>query len=306
MTKVDLSVIIVNYNTKGYLVRTLKSVFTSDEKINFEVIVVDNASSDGSSEMVAKKFPKALLIKSSKNIGFGQGNNLGIKEASGKYILLLNPDIKLVEKNTFSEMVEWMDGHTEVGVSTCALLNPDGSFQGSGGCFPTLFKVFAWLTFLDDLPLIDRLIKPYHPMHSWSFYKGEGYFKMSREQDWVTGAFFMTRREVLDQVGLFDNDYFAYVEEVDLCYRVKKAGWQVWYLPSPKVVHFGQVTSSSRYAAVNEFKGLRTFYKKHFASWQTVFLRLMLKVGAVLRMIIFGLAKGKASFNTYAEAFSVV
>ena len=160
---------------------------------------------------------------------------------------------------------------------------------------------------MDDVPLLDRLIKPYHPLHAWSFlYKGEGYFKRRHKQDWVTGAFFLIRREVVDEIGYFDEDYFAYVEEVDYCYRAAQKGWEIWYLPKWKTIHYGQVTTGSEFAMINELKNLKLFYKKHKPSWQLPILRTFLKSGAILRVFIFGLLKGKGVAKIYAKAFKEI
>lgn len=204
-------------------------------------------------------------------------------------------------------MIDWMDKNPKVGISSCALVNPDGTMQGSGGYFPSLFRVFAWMFFLDDIPIIDKLIKPYHPMHAWSpIYKGENYFYKEHKQDWVTGAFFLIRREVIKDIGFFDNDYFAYVEEVDFCYRASQKGWESWYLPKWKTVHYGQVTTGSEFAIINELKNLELFYKKHFSSWKLPILRVLLKLGVVLRFIVFGIYKGKEVASSYAKAFKEI
>ena len=303
----DLSIVIVSLNIKDLLRKCLSSVFASESKINYEIFVVDNASSDGTPEMVSKEFPQVKVIKNKKNIGFGPANNIAMKKAKGKYTLLLNPDTEVINKNTLSQMVSWMDKNPKTGISTCALLNPDKTYQGSGGYFPSLFRVFSWMFFLDDIPIVDRLIKPYHPMHAWSpLYKGEGYFKEKHEQDWVTGAFFLIRREVIEKVGYFDEDYFAYVEEVDYCFRTKKLRWEIYYLPKWEIIHYGQVTTGSEFATIKEFEGVKIFYKKHHPAWETIPLRLFLKSGAGLRFFLFGLLKGKESAKVYAKAFKII
>lgn len=300
----DLSIVIVSTNICKLLRSCLRSVYEKEDKADFEIFVVDNASTDGTLEMVEKEFPKVELIKNRKNIGFGPSNNRATKKAKGRYILLLNPDTKIIHKNIFSEMISWMDKKPAVGISSCALLNADKSYQGSGGYFPTLFRVLAWMTFLDDIPLLDKIIKPYHPLHPWSFfYSGEAYFKKAHKQDWVTGAYFLIRREVVEKVGLFDEDYFAYVEEVDYCYRAHQAGWEIWYLPKWETIHYGQVTTGSEFAMVNEFKGIKLFYKKHYAFWKMGVLRLILKMGALLRIFLFGIIKGPNVAKIYAKAF---
>lgn len=305
--KVDLSVITVSYNIKKLLKGCLASIHEKCKKGSFEIFVYDQTSTDGTAEMIEKKFPDVILLKNRKNIGFGPSNNVAMKEAAGRYILLLNPDTKIIQKNIFDEMVAWMDENSKVGISSCALVNPDGSLQGSGGYFPNLFRVFAWMFFIDDIPILDRIIKPYHPMHAWSpFYKGENYFKNFHKQDWVTGAFFLIRKKVIEDIGYFDKDYFAYVEEVDYCYRAAECGWEVWYLPQWKTVHYGQAISGSEFATINELKNLKLFYKKHMPSWQMPILRIFLKSGSWLRMIIFGLLKGKGAAKVYAKVFKEI
>lgn len=301
----DLSIIIVSTNIKDLLRKCLISVEKAIKPIKAEIIDVDNNSTDGTAEMIAKEFPKVKLIKKHRNRGFGENNNFGMKIAKGRYVLLLNSDTEIIDKNIFKEMIEWMDKHPKVGLASCALINPDRkTYQGSGGYFPTLLRVFAWMTFLDDLPFIDSFIKPYHPLHGWSpFYQGENYFKKPQEQDWVTGAFFLMRKKAMDEAGLFDEDFFLYVEEVDLSYRIKKAGWQVRYLPKWKIVHYGQVTTGSESAMVNELKNLKLFYKKHYPSWKLPILSFLIKLGTLLRIIIFGLWKGGKVAKIYAKAF---
>ena len=301
---IDISIIIIS-SKKDYLFDCLSSVKAALSDLTSEVILVDNASEDNLKAQVAKKFPWVTTLRREKNGGFGENNNMGMKIARGRYVLLLNDDTKIIERRIFKEMVDWMDSHSRVGVTSCGLLNSDKkTLQGSGGYFPTLFRVFAWMSFLDDIPGLDRLIKPYHPMHGWSpFYSGETYFKKPHEQDWVTGAFFLMRKEAMDEAGVFDEDYFLYVEEVDLAYRVKKAGWKVWYLPKWKIVHYGSVTTGSENALVFEIKNIKLFYKKHYAAWMSPVLSLFLKMGTLLRIILFGLIKGPGVAKTYVKAF---
>ncbi len=301
----DLSIVIVSTNIEDLLRKCLKSISPAIKNLSAEVIVVDNASSDNTPNMVAKEFPWVKLIRKSENRGFGANNNFGMKVAKGRYILLLNSDTEIIDKDIFNGMVEWMDSHPEVGVSSCALVNPDKkTFQGSGGSFPDLFRVFAWMFFIDDIPGLDNLIKPYHPMHSFSpLNKNESYFKKEHEQDWLTGAFYLMRKKAMDQAGLFDEDFFLYVEEVELSYRFKKYGWKVWYLPRWKTLHYGMVTNGSEKAMVFEMQNIKLFYKKHMPFWQLPLLTLILKLGALIRIIIFGLLSGPKVAKIYAKAF---
>lgn len=306
--EIDLSVVIVSTNIEDLLRKCLKSVENASHGINMEVIVVDNASKDNTPNMVAKEFPKIQLIRKYENHGFGENNNYGMEKAKGRYVLLLNSDTEIIDNDIFRGMIDWMDSNPTVGLTSCALVNPDKkTFQGTGGAFPTLFKVFLWMSFLDDIPGLDNLIRPYHPMHGYSLFdKNEKYFKTIHDQDWITGAFFMIRKTTIEQVGFFDTDFFLYVEEVELSYRIKKAGWQVRYLPNWKTLHYGMITTGSENATVMEMQNLKLFYKKHYPWWQLPILRLFLKLGALARIIIFGILSGSKVAKIYAKAFSVV
>ena len=301
----DLSIIIVSFNTKKILGECLESIIKTTKKIKYEIIVVDNDSKDGSLVLLkklAQKHPIRIIVNK-KNAGFGIANNQGAKIAKGKYILFINSDT-LVKKNVLGEMVLWSENNPKIGVSTCALKNSDNSLQGTGGYFPDLFKVFAWMFFLENILLIDRIIKPFHPMHPQSpIYKGEGFFKKAHQRDWVTGAFLLTRKDIFDKAGGFDEDYFMYTEEVDLCWRIKKNGWQVWFLPKWSIIHLGGASSTSEYPIISEFKGVKLFYSKNKPAWQTPLLRIFLKGGAAIRIVLYGLLKGKEAAKTYAKAF---
>jgi GT2 family glycosyltransferase len=301
-----LSVIIVSFNTKNLLKDCLESVIANTKNLRYEIIVIDNNSNDSSKEYLKKlsnKNKKIKLVFNSENIGFGVANNQGIKKSEGEYLLFLNSDT-VVKDNLLKEMVGWMDKNSKVGIASCMLKNTDGTIQATGGYFPTLPKVFTWMTFIDDIPVIDLAIKPFHPMHVQSpFHKGGSEYKTQRELDWVTGAFFLIRKKVVGQIGGFDEDYFMYTEETDLCFRAKRAGWKVMYLPKWSIEHAGGASSQAELPIISEYKGIKLFYRKHMPSWQFPILRLLLKVGALLRIVVFGVLKGSGSVKTYAKAF---
>ncbi len=303
---IDLSVVIVS-SKLDFLSDCVKGLNSSLSKINNEIIIVDNASVDKVGSQIKKQFPNVKIIRREINGGFGENNNMGMKIATGRYVLLLNDDTKIIQKNIFHEMISWMDEHVDVGIASCALVNPDEkTIQGSGGYFPTLPRVLAWMTFVDDIPGVDKIMKPYHPLHPGSpFYKNEGYYMKSQQQDWVTGAFFLMRKEAMDQAGIFDEDFFLYVEEVELAYRFMLKGWKSWYLPRWKIVHYGQTTNGSEKATIFEMQNLKLFYKKHYPSWQLPFLTLTLKFGALLRMMFYALVNLKVA-KIYAKAFSAI
>lgn len=299
----DLSIIILSFNTKDLLVSCIKSIFKYTKNIKFEVIVVDNNSGDGSAD--AAKNLGVTVIKNKENFGFTVANNQGYKNSSGKYVLFLNSDTE-IHDNVLGEMVPWMESNPNVGVATCALKNGDGSLQATGGYFPTLSRVFSWMT-IQDIPFVDKIIKPFHPHHSKSlFSNGDNFYKTKKQIDWVTGAFLLTRREILEKINGWDEKFFMYVEDTDICFRIKKLGYEIWYLPEWSITHFGGASSkTSEYSLVSEYEGVKKFYVKHYAAWQLPFLRLILKIGALGRIILFGILEGGSSIKTYAKAFRI-
>lgn len=300
----DLSIIIVSFNTKELVLAIIAAIKKHTKDITFEIIVVDNASTDGSIEEIKNqsgKIKNLVGIFNKENLGFAAGNNMGIRRASGRYVLVLNSDT-IISNNLLKEMVLWMDKNPEVGIATCSLRNKDGSIQGTGGYFPTLPRVFSWMT-VQDLPFVDRFIKPFHPARSKSFRKETVFYKKPRELDWVTGAFMLIRRNVFEKTGFFDEDYFMYVEDVDFCYRAKKQGWKIWHLPQWSIIHYGGASGNTRLSVLLEFEGLKKFYEKHYPNWQYPILRILLKIGSFGRMILFGILEGPESAKIYARAF---
>lgn len=299
----ELSIIIVSFNTSDLLRKCLSKVykalsFAKIEKIS-EVIVVDNASSDGSIGMLEKNFPKVVVIENSQNLGFAKANNLGIKKSSGKYILLLNSDTE-VKNDALLKLLETIKADDNIGVVGGKLLNHDGALQPSVGFFPNLNKVFYWMFFLDDLPYLNTLLKPYH-VENKSFY--------NRQQlvDWVSGACFMLRREITEQTGFIDENIFMYGEEMEWCYRIKSRGFKVIFAPEVKILHHKGASGGLGTAGIlEEFKALLYFYKKHKPSWQLPLIRLILMSGALLRIVIFGImGRYKARLPLYAKAFKL-
>lgn len=301
----DLSVIIVNWNTKKLVEDCLTSIFKFTNDVKFEVIVVDNGSEDGSGEIVSNKFPQVKLILNRQNLGFTKANNLGIKIAKGKYILLLNSDTYLVE-NSFKKLVEKAEKYENFGALGPLLLNEDRSIQQSVGFFPHLPQVFWWMSFIDDLPY-GFLLKPFHVDHDY-------FYRKDQEVDWVTGAAIFISKKVIDKVGYLDEKIFMYGEEVELCWRIKRAGFDVYYTPSTKIVHIGRGSLKIKSSAyIGEYKSVIFFYKKYKGNLSLQIARLLLKIGALERIaifsilgFIFGKSKGKELARAYVEAFKVV
>lgn len=234
-----ISVIIVSWNVRELLKKCLESVFRFSQNTNFEIIVVDNASSDGTVEMLRQNFPQVTLITNAKNCGFAAANNQGIRQAKGRCVLLLNPDTEFIE-DTLAKVVAKMESDPPIGVLGCQLLNRDGSIQPSVRRFPTVWSQLViltklhhvWPTLLDNYLARDFDYPPPLPL------LGEEGINVV-EVGQVMGAFFCVRREVFDKIGLLDEGYFIWFEEVDFCRRAKKAGYKVVYWPGTRVIHHG-------------------------------------------------------------------
>jgi len=229
----DLAIIIVSWNVRELLRRCLQSILDhAPFDLSYAVWVVDNASTDGSPEMVRQLFPGVHLLVNATNSGFTAANNQALRElfrvAMPRYVLLLNPDTEIVE-DALRTMVKYLDGHPEVGVVGPQLLNPDGSVQSSRRRFPTLATAFLEST------LLQQWI-PQNPILS-RYYALDRPDDAIQTVDWVVGAGLMVRRKVIEQVGWLDEGFFMYSEELDWCRRIRLAGWQVVYLPVAQVIH---------------------------------------------------------------------
>ena len=235
MDQADLSVIIVNWNTREMLAECLRSIEDCRLKIedcpsSIETIVVDNASADGSASMVREQFPVVRLIENTENVGFAAGNNQGIRATTGRYVVLLNPDTEVVP-DALGTLAAFMDAHPRAGACGPRLLNADGSVQPSAHPMLTPGRELWRLLFFDRL-----LPRATYPMHRWDP-------ATPRRVEVIKGACLALRREALEQVGLLDEDYFMYTEEVDLCHRLALAGWELWWAPRAAVVHYGEGSS---------------------------------------------------------------
>ena len=294
----DLSVIIVNWNTKKLLDRCLTSIFKFTSALDFEVSVVDNGSEDGSQALVKQKFPQVKLIPNKDNLGFTKANNQGIKIAKGEYVLLLNSDTYLIE-NSLKKLVDNAKNLDNLGALGPQLLNEDQTIQQSAGFFPHLPQVLYWMCFLDDLPG-GIILKPYHIDH-------DSFYQKDRQVDWVTGAAILVPRRVIGKIGGLDENIFMYGEEVDWCYRIKQQKFKVFYSPATKIIHIGRGSTGkiSKNAILGEYKGIKYFYRKHRSSLALQILSLLLKIGALARIAIFAVLGRKETSQFYAEALKV-
>lgn len=227
----DLSVLIVSWNVRALLAACLRSLVAALGQaggLSAEVIVVDGASRDGSAAMVREEFSSVRLLALDTNVGFTRGNNIAIRESQGRYLLLLNPDTEVLG-DALQTLVSYMEAHPEVGVLGPKLLNPDGSVQPSRRRFPTLATLFLESTLLQEWLPRNAVLRRY--------YLADQPDDQAQEVGWVTGACFLVRREAIEQVGLLDETFFMYSEELDWQWRIQKAGWQVIYLPAAQVIH---------------------------------------------------------------------
>lgn len=310
MTSPLLSIIIVSYNTSALTLQCLRSILadkglTLDHKISpkktdpkssiktpTEIIIIDNNSKDSSVKDIKafiqkKNLKNITLIENKDNPGFGKANNQGIAISKGEYLLLLNSDT-IILHSAISQALDWLSSHPEAHSCTAQLLNKDKTIQASGGFFPNLLNVFTWSTGLDDLPLINSIIKPLHP-HTPHFYTKDSFYLKDHPQDWVTGAFALIRRSVIDPKQTFDPNYFMYGEEVELFYRIKKKYPHLHsqYLVGPQIIHLGGASADSKLDPIlNEYLGVISFFKKHKSPLKTSLVRLLLKTNAFLRAII--------------------
>jgi GT2 family glycosyltransferase len=277
---IKISVIIVSYNVRDFLLHSLQSIKKALDRIPSEIIVVDNASVDGSAQSVSKHFPKVNIIENDSNIGFSAANNIGLKKANGKYIVLINPDT-LVQEDTFTKLIEFMDIHPEAGGATCKILNPDGTFSiDSRHSVPKPSTALWKLIGLNRLFPKSKIFGRYN----LTYLDPNKIYPV----DAISGSFMFLRKKAIDEVGLLDEDYFMYCEDVDYCYRLNNDGWKIYYVPDSNIIHYkGESTKKSNIDyAINFNRSLYLFYKKHFHTKSFFVFGWIILVGAILRAIL--------------------
>ncbi|MGQ9664027.1 MAG: glycosyltransferase [bacterium] len=276
----EISVVIVNYNVKHFLEQCLMAVERARHNLKTEIIVVDNASVDGSQSMVKKKFPQVQLIENHKNLGFGKANNQAMKIARGKYIFILNPDT-LIQEDTLLVLKNFLDEHPEVSMVGCKLINPDGTFQvASRRSIPTPWVAFTKIVGLSRIFPKSKIFGRYNLTYLSP--------ELESEVDVLSGSLMMVRKDILAKVGYFDEDYFMYGEDIDLCYRIKKAGGKIYYTPKTKAIHYkGESTKKGEFSYITNFyTSMLIFIDKHFKNYYSAFVKFVLVLGIYLRAII--------------------
>jgi len=276
---VEISVIIVSWNQKDLLRACLRSLYSSSGSAAIEVIVVDNASSDGSATMVEIEFPQALVIRAGENLGFGRATNLGASRARGKYLLLLNSDTEVCE-DTCSKMADFMTEHPDVGIVGCRLVDPVGrAWQRSYGNFPTWRAELCEALFLSSIFPRSRIFEGTH-IRSES--------AIVRACDWVSGAAMMIRRSAWDAVRGFDEAFFMYYEDVDLCWRVRAAGFTVVFFPFAHVIHHqGASVGKGSAGLLFDLESQRIFCRKHYSRVHCLLIQLVVALRCALRVAVF-------------------
>jgi GT2 family glycosyltransferase len=276
----DLSVIIVNYNTKQLTMECIHSLLQARTQIQYEIILVDNSSSDGTVGEVTTRFPEVVIIPNSRNVGFSKANNQGMVQATGRYILLLNSDT-VVEDHTLDTMIRYMDRHPGVGASGCKLVLADGTLdEACKRGFPTplasFYYAFGFSKLFPNNPAFNQYkLSHLDPDHTY-------------EVDCLVGAFMLVRREVIEQVGGLDEAFFMYGEDIDWCYRIKQAGWKIVYYPETTVIHYKGASSRRKpFKIVYEFhRAMILFHRKHYARKYPVIVNSFVYLGIGTKLLI--------------------
>jgi GT2 family glycosyltransferase len=266
----DITIVLVCWNNRAYLGPCLDSIDDARTRHSFEIVVVDNGSTDGSQALLRDRFPEVRVIQNDTNVGLGQASNQGIQQTNSRYVLLLNNDT-LVKPGAFDALADFLDSHAKAGAVGGRVLNEDGTVQSCYNDFPTLAEEFLIAT------RIGERIRLGYPAHVD--------VDEPRRVGWISSACVMLRRAALDEVGMLDESYFIYGDEADLQYRLFKAGWATYYIPTTTIVHFGgrSMNRWSRRKMVN--RGKIMFFRKNYGFVRTAALRAMLGVLSLSKLV---------------------
>jgi GT2 family glycosyltransferase len=282
----DLSIILVCWNNKDYLEPCLHSLYNGGLRSRFDVVVVDNGSTDGSQAMLLEKFPQVRIIQNPGNVGLAKASNQGIVATTGRYVLLLNNDT-LVNGSSLDAMVEFLDLNPDAGAVGGRLLNPDGSFQAGSADFSSL---------LEELLIATRLGELF-----WAGYPSHGDDNHVKAVGWLSSACLLIRRAALDQVGLLDDANFIYGDEADLQYRLKQAGWLAYYLPTANTIHYGGRSMDRWRRRKMVYRGKMLFYKKNYGPLQTASLRILFGGLSLAKLVAWQLASLSPRWQAQAQ-----
>jgi GT2 family glycosyltransferase len=287
----DLSIIILSYNTRDLTIACINSIVQEYKQEldndQFEIIVVDNASTDDSVTEIKKLNIKNLtLVESKENLGFSKGCNLGAKEAKGEYLLFLNSDTEIKDQG-FVKMVDYLKKNEEIGILGGALKNADGTVQASAGRFYNLFILLLTMLGLERFGLLMK--SP----------------KQIQKVDWVSGASLMIRKKVFEKIGGFEKELFMYAEDMELCFRAKQKGFLTYFYPAVTLFHKERASSNRTFAIINIYKGILFFYKKHKSIMEYKIASLILFSKAKILKTVGKLVKNKYLEQTYGQALEL-
>ncbi len=289
MTK--LSIIVLSYNTKNLTCECLKSIFEQYEKElkigEFEVILVDNASKDGTVDAISDiRYSDIKIIKNKENLGFSKGNNVGVGNAAGKFVLFLNSDTEIKDKGLL-KMVEFLDNNKHIAIVGGRMENEDGSVQPSAGKFYSILNLFILLFGGGRMGLLrsspSRISKA----------------------DWVSGACMMVKKDIFKKIGGFDEKLFMYMEDVEVCFRARKAGYLTYYYPFISLLHKERRSSNKTFAIVHIYEGILYFFKKYKPKWQYDLAKSMLKTKALALVVLGKIVNNKYLQDTYSQALKI-
>lgn len=257
VNNVEISIVIISWKMRDLLKKCLETIYHFTKDITFETIVIDNNSQDGTSEMVEKEFPQVKLIKNLQNKGVAPARNQGIKETRGKYILILDADMELID-NSIKKLYDFMESTKDAGLVGCKLIDQNFKLQHSCKRFPTLraflFRRLEWIDFIRN----SRTLR-YHTMQDWEHNE-------IKEVDYLIGACQFFRRDVIDKIGMYDDNIFYGPEDIDFCLRVWKSGWKVYYYPFTSIIHHEQrITKKNLFSKISfkHFAGIFYLYRKY-------------------------------------------
>jgi len=280
---IDLSICILNWNTKDLTIKCIESIKYNTKKINYEIILVDNGSNDGLYDFVKYKYPEIILLRNSENLGFSKGNNQALKIFRGRYALLLNSDTEIKDK-CLDLMVEYLDNDKDVGIGFCKMYYPDGSlYLNMHNEFPNWRNVLAERSIITELFFKSKL-------HNFFYRKYYVIDSKKYEEDndscaWGLGAFLMIRRKLLEKIGFIDENFFSFFEEIDYCKRCIEAGWKVKYYHRPVVIHHTAKSLVQEYPKMTQVWHHSRFYffSKHYGIFSMLFLKFITASGILVR-----------------------
>jgi len=272
----DVSIIIPTWNNKEILGQCLQSLYDSKQNLSYQITVIDNGSGDKTCEFLEEEYPQVLIIHNERNLGFSKGCNQGISQAESRYFLILNNDTKVMN-GALERLVQFMDDNPEAGLAAPKLLNPDGSTQMSVCMEYTDLKYAFFGGFRLIYPL-NKLVKPMAlPLEEYG---------RVREVAWVTGTCMVVRKEILDDVGLLDENIFMYMDDMEWCYRIRKMGWKVFFVPDAIVIHHKHHSSRHQLQEVfkQDYLSKKYFIQKHKSKKKATLFTLFTLVGSMLKL----------------------